>query len=54
MPASAGFGANLGLNGSVDEVRIATRIRSPAWIAAEFANQSDPASFYTVGPEEPR
>ena len=53
VPASAGFGANMGLNGSVDEVRIATRVRSPAWVAAEFANQSDPASFYAVGPEEP-
>jgi len=52
VPDSAGFGSNMGLNGSVDEVRIATRLRAPAWIAAEFANQSAPASFYTVGPEE--
>lgn len=54
VPASAGFGANMGLNGAVDEVRIATRARTPAWIAAEHANQADPGAFYTIGPEEPR
>ncbi len=53
VPSAAGFGSNMGLNGTVDEVRIATRVRAPAWIAAEFANQSAPATFYTVGPEEP-
>ena len=52
VPAADGFGANMGLNGAVDEVRIATEVRSPAWIAAEQANQSAPASFYTLGPEE--
>jgi hypothetical protein len=53
VPGSAGFGANMGLNGTVDEVRIATRVRSPGWIAAEFANQSSPATFYSVGSEQP-
>lgn len=53
VPTADGFGANMGLNGAVDEVRIATRVRSAAWIAAEFANQSDPGSFYAVGSEEP-
>jgi hypothetical protein len=48
-----GGGMGLGLNGIVDEVRIADTARSAAWIAAEFANQSDPAGFYTVGDEEP-
>jgi hypothetical protein len=48
-----GFGTNMGLNGIVDEVRIADTARSAAWIAAEFANQSDPAGFYRVGDEEP-
>jgi hypothetical protein len=52
VPTAAGFGANMGLNGAVDEVRIATRVRSAAWIAAEQANQSAPAAFYTLGPEE--
>jgi hypothetical protein len=42
----------MGLNGAVDEVRIANRVRSAAWIAAEQANQSAPAAFYTLGPEE--
>jgi hypothetical protein len=53
VPTSAGFGSNMGLNGTVDEVRIARRVRPPTWIAAEFANQSAPSSFYTVGPEQP-
>ncbi len=52
VPTAAGFGANMGLNGAVDEVRIATRTRSSGWIAAEQANQSAPAAFYTLGPEE--
>lgn len=47
-----GFGSNMGLNGVVDEVRIATAARSAAWIAAEFANQTDPDGFYTVGAEQ--
>jgi hypothetical protein len=51
--ASAAFGQNMGLHGVVDEVRISTIERDPAWIATEFANQSDPAGFTTVGPEEP-
>jgi hypothetical protein len=42
----------MGLNGAVDEVRIATEVRSADWIAAEHANQSDPPSFYQLGPEE--
>ena len=41
------------LNGTLDEVRIATIDRSPEWIAAEHANQSSPQTFYTVGAEEP-
>ena len=53
VPASAGFGADMGLHGAVDEVRISRRARSPAWIAAEFANQSAPSSFLAVGPEQP-
>jgi hypothetical protein len=52
VPTAAGFGSNMGLNGAVDEVRIATEVRSADWIAAEHANQSDPPSFYQLGPEE--
>lgn len=49
--APAAFGANMNLNGQLDEVRIATVVRPPEWIQTEFNNQSDPSSFYTVGPE---
>jgi len=37
--------------GSMDELRVATTVRSPGWIATEYANQRTPATFYTVGPE---
>lgn len=46
------FGNPTGMLGQIDEVRIATTNRSPAWCAAEFANQSAPATFYAVGAEE--
>ena len=49
----SGFGPNMGLNGTIDEVRIADVARSPGWIAAEFSNQNNPAGFYTGGAEEP-
>jgi Concanavalin A-like lectin/glucanases superfamily len=41
------------LHGRLDEVRIASTPRSAGWIATEFANQSSPATFYTVGVEQP-
>lgn len=47
------FGSNMGLDGAIDEARIATALRSDAWIAAEFANQKTPEQFYAVGAEEP-
>lgn len=37
--------------GSVDEVRIAGVQRDASWNAAEYNNQSNPATFYTVGSE---
>jgi hypothetical protein len=40
------------LNGTLDEVRLATASRNAGWIATEHANQSSPATFYSVGPEE--
>jgi hypothetical protein len=43
---------NVAMNGILDEVRIATMVRSAEWISAEFANQASPSTFYTVGPEE--
>ena len=36
------------LNGSVDEVRVSSGVRSADWVATEFANQSSPSTFYTV------
>jgi hypothetical protein len=47
------YGNNMRLEGTIDELRIATVARSADWIAAEFANQSAPNLFYTVGLEEP-
>jgi hypothetical protein len=35
--------------GSVDEFRVSSGTRSGDWIAAEFANQSAPWNFYTMG-----
>ncbi len=39
-------------DGDIDEVRISDAARSADWILTEYNNQSDPPSFYTVGPEE--
>jgi ketosteroid isomerase-like protein len=39
-------------SGSVDEVRISKIARSSAWIATEYNNQNNPATFYSVGVEE--
>ena len=40
------------LNGTLDEVRLATAARSAGWIATEYENQKSPQTFYTVGPEQ--
>jgi hypothetical protein len=40
------------LDGILDETRIAVVPRSSEWIATEHANQSNPAGFYFVGPEQ--
>lgn len=34
--------------GDLDEARLSSVARSAAWIAAEYANQSSPGTFYTV------
>lgn len=36
-------------NGLIDEVRVSNVARSAAWVATEYANQSDPNAFYTLG-----
>jgi len=38
--------------GGIDEVRISNINRGSCWIAAEYNNQFDPNSFYSVGSEE--
>jgi len=50
---TANWGGNPGyqITGAVDEGRIANVVRSAEWIGTEFANQSDPASFATIGGE---
>ena len=37
-----------GLVGVLDELRVSSVARSAAWIAADYANQSSPATFYSV------
>jgi len=37
--------------GGIDEVRISNSARSADWIAAEYNNQSSPATFYSLGSE---
>jgi hypothetical protein len=52
-PWGPGGNTPCALNGVLDEVRLATVERSAGWIATEFANQSSPQQFYTVGAEQP-
>jgi hypothetical protein len=40
------------MDGILDEVRIAKAARNSAWIAAEYRNQFDPATFYTLSAEQ--
>lgn len=40
------------MTGWADEARISTDAKSPAWIATEYANQSSPSTFFTLGTEE--
>ena len=40
------------LDGALDEIRISRIARSAAWIATDHQNQTAPAAFYQVGPEE--
>ena len=46
-------GGTLGYYSSAntDEVRVAKMALSPEWIATEFSNQNNTASFYAIGPE---
>jgi hypothetical protein len=40
--------------GALDEVNVASTVLPADWIATMFANQSSPASFIVLGPEETR
>ncbi len=42
-------GAGDQFDGFIDEVRLSTVVRSDDWIATEYNNQSDPASFLSLG-----
>jgi hypothetical protein len=46
------YGTNMGMRGTLDELRIATTTRSAGWIATEYANQNSPSTFYAVGAEQ--
>ena len=39
-------------NGSIDEVRYSTTVRSADWITTEYRNQNAPGSFYTLSGED--
>ena len=39
-------------DGLIDEVRLSDIVRDPDWIATEYNNQSDPASFFVLGPQQ--
>ncbi|MGY5877169.1 MAG: DUF2341 domain-containing protein, partial [Candidatus Thorarchaeota archaeon] len=39
-------------NGSLDEARLTTMIRSEAWVDTEYSNQNNPSGFYSVGLQE--
>ena len=41
-------GSSVYTNGSVDEVRVSNVARSADWVATEYSNQNNPASFYSV------
>jgi len=51
--APAAFGTNMGVNATLDEVRIIGIARDADWIAAEAANQATPSTFYSIGAELP-
>jgi hypothetical protein len=44
--------SNLNFNGVIDEVRLSSAGRPPAWVQTEYNTMNDPFAFYTVGPEE--
>ncbi|MHA1936155.1 MAG: LamG-like jellyroll fold domain-containing protein, partial [Candidatus Thorarchaeota archaeon] len=51
LTVSRGLHLSAPVDGVIDEIRISHEARSDAWIATEYNNQYDPASFYSVGAE---
>jgi len=45
-------GTEVYFTGSLDEARVSSVARSAHWIQTEYNNQSAPASFYSVGPDQ--
>lgn len=45
-------GSPVYLDGILDEVRVLNSILDANWIEAEYNNQNNPATFYTIGSEE--
>jgi biopolymer transport protein ExbB len=58
QPADWLWGGNPAMGGSdyflgaMDEIRVASVVRSSAWLETELRNQRSPSTFYTVGPVE--
>jgi hypothetical protein len=50
--AAAAFGTNMGINATLDEVRITNVARNANWIAAEALNQTTPAASYSISAEQ--
>jgi hypothetical protein len=44
-----GFGNIFLFNGLLDELRVSNIARSAGWIATQYNNQSNPATFLSVG-----
>jgi hypothetical protein len=40
-------------DGSIDEARVSSTVRSSSWIQTEYNNQSSPSTFFSVGAEQP-
>jgi len=38
--------------GDVDEARFSSVVRSATWLSTQYKNQSDPATFFTIGSQE--
>jgi hypothetical protein len=50
--AATAFGTNMGLNATLDEVRIINVARSASWLAAEALDQTSPGMAYMISAEQ--